>query len=49
MTLGCFLGPVVSIALSSDLNCIIASTMGGVIRLFERQSGAELNMYIFKN
>ncbi|KAF0690385.1 Aste57867_18220 [Aphanomyces stellatus] len=37
--------PVASLAVTSDLNCVVASTMGGVLRLFEKKSGVELNTF----
>ncbi|KAG9414125.1 hypothetical protein AC1031_013334 [Aphanomyces cochlioides] len=37
--------PVTSLALTSDLNCIVASTTNGVLRFFEKKSGTELNTF----
>ncbi|ETV95255.1 hypothetical protein H310_11160 [Aphanomyces invadans] len=37
--------PVTSLAMTSDLNCIVASTTKGRLRLFESKSGIELNSF----
>ncbi|OQR92414.1 mitogen-activated protein kinase organizer [Achlya hypogyna] len=37
--------PVVSVNLSSDLNCVVAATMAKTVYLFEKATGSELNAF----